>query len=210
MTEIEVFADICCPFTHVGLRRLVDERAARRGHDAVIRARAWPLELVNGSPLDPDLIGEEVHELREQVAPDLFAGFDVTQFPHSSMPALVLASAAYDHGARVGEQVSLALRNALFEEGRDISAPAVLLDIAVSAGIELPDHACRQRVLDDRAEGRERGVIGSPHFFLASGDYFCPTLDVERVDGHLRIRRDEAALAAFLEECFRSDPGSDT
>ena len=209
MTEIEVFADVCCPFTHLGLRRLVDERAARRRHDVVIRARAWPLELVNGTPLDPALIAEEVQDLREQVAPDLFTGFDVTQFPRSSMPALGLAAAAYEHGALAGEGVSLALRNALFEEGRDIADPAVLLDIGVAAGIRLPDVGSRQRVLDDLAEGRKRGVIGSPHFFLASGDFFCPTLDIERVGGHLRIGRDEPALTAFLEDCFRSDSAGD-
>ena len=26
MTAIEVFADVCCPFTHVGLRRIIDRR----------------------------------------------------------------------------------------------------------------------------------------------------------------------------------------
>lgn len=204
MAEIEVFADICCPFTHVGLRHLVEQRDARRRHDVVVRARAWPLELVNGKPLDPNLIAEEVQELREQVAADLFAGFDVTRFPHSSMGAFALASAAYDHGVATGERVSLALRNALFEEGRNIAEPSVLLDIAAAAAIALPEHDSRQHVLEDWVEGQQRGVIGSPHFFLISGDYFCPSLDIERVDGHLRISRDDAALTAFLEECFRS------
>lgn len=65
---IEVFADVVCPFTHVGLRRLV-ERRHELGSSAVLRVRAWPLELVNGEPLAADVVAEEVRELREQVAP---------------------------------------------------------------------------------------------------------------------------------------------
>lgn len=201
MREIEVFADVACPFTHVGLRRLVERRAAA-DQDVPLRVRAWPLELVNGAPLDARTVAEEVEDLRAQVAPDLFTAFDVARFPATSMPALVLAAAAYEHGIRVGERVSLALRHALFEEGRDVADPAVLLDIAVSAGIGLPDGGCRQRVLDDWREGQRRGVVGSPHFFVAGQGWFCPTLDVSRVDGHLRIERDEAGLAAFLDRCF--------
>src|SRR5690348_5100333 len=91
---VEVFADIRCPFTHVGLRRLVEMRR-KSGADFVLRVRAWPLELVNGEPLDPDFIAEEVEELQEQVAPDLFRGFDVAKFPGSSLPALRLAVRAY-------------------------------------------------------------------------------------------------------------------
>ena len=36
----------------------------------------WPLELVNGRPLDPQVTLRHVQELREQVAPDLFADFN--------------------------------------------------------------------------------------------------------------------------------------
>jgi hypothetical protein len=50
---IEVFADAGCPFTHVGLRRLVEHRDHAGRDDVVLRVRAWPLELVNGHPLDP-------------------------------------------------------------------------------------------------------------------------------------------------------------
>ena len=54
---IEVFADVVCPFTHVGLRRLVDRRD-ELGASAVLRVRAWPLELINGEPLAADLVAE--------------------------------------------------------------------------------------------------------------------------------------------------------
>ena len=54
MDALEVFADVCCPFTHVGLRRIVRRRAELGRDDVVLVVRAWPLELVNGVPLDPE------------------------------------------------------------------------------------------------------------------------------------------------------------
>ena len=48
---VEIFADVTCPFTHVGLR-LVADRLTQLG--AVCRVRAWPLEWVNGEPLAGD------------------------------------------------------------------------------------------------------------------------------------------------------------
>ena len=60
MDVIEVFADIACPFAHVGLRRFVTERE-RRGLDRPrLRVRAWPLELVNGKPFDGHALVEEL------------------------------------------------------------------------------------------------------------------------------------------------------
>src|ERR1700676_508565 len=73
---VEVFADIWCPFAHVGLHRVVTRRARGPGPDFLIDVRAWPLELVNGMPLDPDTTAHHVRELRAQVAPDLFSHFD--------------------------------------------------------------------------------------------------------------------------------------
>ena len=91
MTVIEVFADVACPFTHVGLRRVVDRRTQLGRHDVTLLVRAWPLEVVNGQPLDPRFIAEEVDDIRQQVAPTLFAGFTEASVPTSSLPALSLA-----------------------------------------------------------------------------------------------------------------------
>jgi predicted DsbA family dithiol-disulfide isomerase len=202
VTVIEVFAELGCPFTHVGLRRLVERRATDGRDDLVLRVRAWPLELVNGAPLDPTLIHEEVAELREQVAPDLFAGFDPVRFPATSLPALDLAAAAYETGLAAGERASLLVRDALFEQGRDLDDPAVLEEIAAAVGIPMPGEEARARVLADWHEGQARGVIGSPHFFVGPDSWFCPSLDITRVDGHLVIRSDPNAFEAFIDHCL--------
>jgi predicted DsbA family dithiol-disulfide isomerase len=209
MTVIEVFADVSCPFAHVGLRRLVARRDAL-GADLVLRVRAWPLELVNGHPMDAAFIAEEVEEIRAQVAPDLFAGFVESAFPRTSMPAFALAAAAYGAGDHVGERVSLALRDALFEHGQDVSDPSVIEAIGHAHRVVLhpaafAGAAVSRAVQSDWHEGQQRGVQGSPHFFTPDGAFFCPTLDIRRVDGRLRITADNDAFDAFVDQCLRTD-----
>ena len=85
MRIVEVFADVLCPFTHVGLHRLLDRRAERGLDTPRLRIRAWPLELVNAQPLDPQHIAAEIVALRASVRPDLFSGFSVETFPATSM-----------------------------------------------------------------------------------------------------------------------------
>ena len=197
-----MFADVAGPFTHVGLRRFVDRRAELGREDVTLRVRAWPLEVVNGEPLDPHFIAEEVDDLRAQVAPTLFAGFREQAFPATSMGALALAAAAYDEDPAAGEHVSIELRDLLFEQGVDIAEHEVLARLAaeLDVAVDLDDPG---RVLADHAEGVARGVIGSPHFFTPSGGFFCPALDVHRDDaGHLRITADPEGFDRFLASCF--------
>jgi predicted DsbA family dithiol-disulfide isomerase len=198
---IEVFADVLCPFAHVGLRRLVDRRRELGSHE-LLRVRAWPLELVNGHPLGVGLVAEEVEELRGQVAPDLFAGFDATRFPTTSLPAFTLVGSAYTRGTQLGERVSLAVRDALFEEGRDIASTEVLDDVAAAHGLEPIAGVDREAIVADWEEGKRRGVLGSPHFFLGDEGFFCPALDIKRVGDHLRISADPAGFEAFTNRAF--------
>ena len=207
-TVLEVFADIWCPFAHVGLRAVEEQRARAGRPEVAIVVRAWPLELVNGRPLDPATTEEHADDLRAQVAPDLFAHLDTDHFPTSTLEALALAHRGYRSGAATGERVSFALRDALFEEGRDISDPRVLADLARDLGVVPPDDTDRAAVLDDWAEGTRRGVRGSPHFFGGGSDMFCPSLDISRrPDDTLDIARDAARLTAFLESCLARPAG---
>jgi predicted DsbA family dithiol-disulfide isomerase len=200
---IEVFADVRCPFTHLGLRRFVERRKVARRFDVRMLVRSWPLELVNGEPLDSVLIQDEVEELRRQVAPDLFRGFRPDSFPPTSLPALGLAASAYELDADLGERVSLALRWALFEDGRDISDAAVLADVAAHAGAPSGLAIQAAQVISDWRDGQRRGVIGSPHFFVGTETYFCPSLDIRRDDaGHLKIAVDYQQLRGFMDKCF--------
>ena len=201
-STVEVFADVTCPFAHVGFRRFVTRRQERGFVTPVLRVRAWPLELVNGEPLDPATVARHVDELREQVAPDLFRGFTADVMPASSIPALELVAAAYGVADEVGERVGLRIRDALFECGLDIADPAVLDPIAADEGVVV-DHAEAERIVrEDYAEGRRRGVRGSPEFFLDGRGWYCPSLHIEKVDDRLEIQPDIEAVEEFLAVCF--------
>ncbi len=199
---IEVFADVRCPFTHVGLRRLVARRRELGRDEPRFWIRAWPLELVNGTPLDPALILREAAALRKQVAPELFTGLTVSTFASTSLPALALAGAAYRVSVATGEAVSLELREAVFEEGGDVSSPDVLAGIAARHNLPAVTDDDREQVRRDWREGQQRAVIGSPHFFVGDHGYFCPSLDIRHDGGEFDVRIDEPALGEFFGNVF--------
>jgi predicted DsbA family dithiol-disulfide isomerase len=147
-------------------------------------------------------VADEVAELRAQVAPDLFTGFDPGSFPSTSLPSLALTAAAYRHDQTTGEAVALALRDLVFEQGRDISDPAVLDEVAARFGIDA-EPADADTVTADHDEGMARGVVGSPHFFTPEGSFFCPSLDISRDDdGELHVRFDQDGFEQFVDACF--------
>jgi predicted DsbA family dithiol-disulfide isomerase len=204
MQAIEVYADIWCPFAHVGLRAAADQRH-RLGRDHVpIIVRAWPLELINGEPMGAEKAAHHAADLRQQVTPTMFRSLDIGHFPTTTLPALALASHAYEIDAHTGERVSFALRDALFEDGLDISDPLVLVALAERHGLGRPTSADEERVLADWQHGVDRGVVGSPHFFCQTGhEMFCPSLQIARdEEGQLDITQSAARLTAFLAGCF--------
>ena len=200
---IEVFADIWCPFTHVGLRALDEQRTSSGRLDVAIRVRAWPLELVNGVALDPATTEAHVEHLREQVAPTLFTDFRPDHFPTSTLAALALVERAYRADIRLGERASFEVRDGLFERGRDISDREVLAELADLLGVPRPDDEDRAAVVADWHEGQLRGVLGSPHFFCGEVSSFCPSLQITK-DAELgtSIRRDASRLTDFVQQCL--------
>ena len=79
-SPIEVFADITCPFTHVGLKQVV-RHVAEMDDPADIVVRAWPLEWVNGAPLDVDAVMIKAHALDEQLGVHDFSGLRADRWP---------------------------------------------------------------------------------------------------------------------------------
>lgn len=168
-----------------------------------VRVRPWPLELVNQAPLDPDLVAGEIADLRDQISPELFSGFDPARFPRSSLGPLALVETAYAASLAQGERLSLSLRDAIFEHGIDVSDPQVLADIADSEGLALPGDV--GEVVAAWHGGQARKVMGSPHFFCGPRDAFCPSLAITKAGGHLLATDNAGSLAAFLRECLAGD-----
>ena len=197
-----MFADVACPFAHAGLRAFVAYRRERGATGPRLLVRSWPLELVNGTPHSGTHLAPEIDALRADVAPDLFRGFDAATFPTSSLAALAAAAAAYRVGPEHGEVFSLAVRDALWEHGLDVTDPDVLHHLAKQLGVPVATADDEAAVEADLAEGRRRGVIGSPHFFTAAGDFFCPSLDIDSGGGDMRVRFDHAGFTRFVAAVF--------
>lgn len=197
---VEVFADVGCPFAHVGLS-LVVSRLAEMDPPVDCYVRAWPLEWVNGSPLEGDAVAVKIAALRDQLDVDCFNGFDADQFPTTTIPALNLCAEGYGRDAQTGLEVSLSVRNALFEEGLDVGRQQVLAEIAAEYELPAPSRDPSQAVLDEYADGRARGVRGSPDFYMGDAEFFCPALDLDHDD-------DGRLLAGFDIEGFETFIGA--
>ena len=100
-------------------------------------------------------------------------------------------AAAYRRSPDEGERRSLEVRDAIFERG---SVP----DPGESTEADLAT------VPADYQEGRARGVQGSPHFFTANGDFFCPSLDITHEGGGLQISFDAEGFSSFMDAVFGS------
>ena len=200
MSEITVFADVACPFAHVSLHRL-SARLLDVGRDPWdLRVRAWPLERVNESPMTGESLVPKIHALRGSVAPDLFNGFERDSFPRTTVPALAAEAAAYRIDPEVGLRCALALRAALFERGADVGDAGVVAAITEPLGVPAITQADLDTVTTDQALGEEMGVQGSPHFFTADGDFFCPSLDIQHDDDDdsYRVSFDREGFERFM------------
>lgn len=202
MEQIEVFADVGCPFAHAGLRLFAAYRRERGLSSPRLRVRAWPLELVNEAPHSGRHLAPEIAALREAAVPDLFAGFDAERFPATTLPALAATAAAYRTGPEIGEAFSLAVRDALWEHGIDVSDPQVLGHLGKGLGVPVATEADEAMVRADLADGRHRGVIGSPHFFTPDGDFFCPSLDISHEGEDMQVAFDSDGFQQFIHAVF--------
>lgn len=202
MHQIEVYADIACPFAHAGLRAFTTYRHQQGATEPRLVVRAWPLEIVNDAPHSGSHLAPEIDALRSGPAPDLFAGFRADPFPGSTMAALASTAAAYRAGVAHGEAFSLAVRDALWEHGLDIDDADVLAELRSGLDVPDPTEEDEAAVRADLAEGRTRGVDGSPHFFTDRGDFFCPSLDIDKDGGRMRVRFDHEEFQRFVVAAF--------
>lgn len=205
---IEVFADISCPFTHVGLKVIAAEIQAAN-MPVQLQIRAWPLEWVNGSPLEAAGVAEKVAALSLQLdIGGAFDGFHPDDWPNTTIPALNLVDAAYQRDAATGFAVSVRLRNVLFEEGGNVADNHVLADVADEFALSKPGPDPAAGVLGDYAEGQRRGVSGSPDFWVDGHEFFCPSLDIGHgADGSLTVSFDDDGLRQLVRNLQTPPPG---
>lgn len=181
--SIAIYSDVICPWCYLGKRRLEKGLAEAGIADGDI---VWlPYELNPSMPaegmdrsayLDAKFGPGKRAEIEERLSAAAredglaFNWHQVKRTPNTRRAHILIALAA---GQGAGHLASGALMKAYFEQGRDIGALEVLVDIGVSLGLapEELQAAFRDVALNDEIERLEQqaatmGVQGVPYFIV--------------------------------------------
>ncbi|MGW2624209.1 DsbA family oxidoreductase [Micromonospora taraxaci] len=181
--EIEIYADVICPWCYIGKRRL-DEAIASYEGEVTVRYRPFqldpspvpePLPLVQalaGKFGGPERARQMVDHVTQVAAGDgLRLDYDRAVIANT-FDAHRLVSYATDHG-RAAEMVE-ALYQAHFNNGVDVGSREALAALAGDIGLDAADARrfldSDERVADVEAQlatARDLGITGVPMFVLA-------------------------------------------
>lgn len=182
--QIDVIADLVCPWCYLGKRRLDDALSAVRGPSLV----SWyPFQLNPDMPAEGMLMDEYLESRfggREAVQPGLeyltekgrlenvTFRFDLIERVPNTLDAHRLLQLA-DREGRAALPLAEELMRRFFAEGQDISDRNVLIEAGERHGMErlavaaaLDDEKTRQIVLSQEAQVRKGGVTGVPDFLI--------------------------------------------
>jgi predicted DsbA family dithiol-disulfide isomerase len=183
---VDVVSDVVCPWCFIGQKKLdlalalvpdldvavswrpyqLDPYIPRGGTDrqAYMEAKFGSMERVN-----------QIHERIEATGRDLGIAFDFAaiKIAVNTMEAHRLIRWAAAFGAPVQNNVVRHLFAANFEQGRNISDPAVLIEIAGESGMEpsvvealLPTDSDVEAIQGEIATASRMGITGVPCFLL--------------------------------------------
>lgn len=184
MAKLEFFFDVSSPWTYLAFHR-IEDFAADVGAEIV-----WKPFLLGGVF---NKVNPSVYLRRENPIPakDAYYKKDMddwakyegltlispTVFPVNSVRAMRGCFIAIDEG-----KISAFARGcfeAYWRDDKDISKPDVLGPIAAAAGLDeaaflagVNDDAIKQKLFDATDEAIERGVFGSPTFFVNGDDMY--------------------------------------
>ncbi len=174
--RIDFISDIVCPWCAIGLLSL--ETAAARIPGLTLDLHFHPFELnpgleAQGQDIEehlaqkygasPQQLAQTRQAIRERGAA---LGFDFRMEARSRIYNTrdghrLLHWAEEAHGAAVQRTLKLALLKAYFTEGRNVSDPAVLLDVAMAAG--LPEAETRDVLATDRYAANVQAAEAEVH-----------------------------------------------
>jgi predicted DsbA family dithiol-disulfide isomerase len=196
--SVEVFSDFICPWCYIGHRRFMLARQALGGEPGV-DVQWRPFELNPEMPVD----GRDQRAYRSakfgswERSMELDAGtvaagaadgvefrYDLMTRTPNTLAAHRLVWAARDSGQQ--DDLVERLFRAYFTEGRDISDPAVLTEVAQAAG--LPSDAARDAgedgpatagVREQEARAPSVGLRGVPHYVIDNRHAFSGAVPTE-------------------------------
>ena len=178
---IEFYFEFSSPYGYIA-SRLVDDLARRTGRG--VKWRPFLLgpvfKLTGQAPLvEVPMKGD--YSRRDFVRSALYhqVAFNMpAKFPIGTVAALRAFFWLDARDPVQAQQLAKAIYNAYFVEGRDISAPETVIDVARAMGIDadalaaaLGDPALKERAKNEVEAAIARGVFGSP-FFIVDGEPF--------------------------------------
>jgi predicted DsbA family dithiol-disulfide isomerase len=173
--RIDVWSDYVCPFCY--LEEPILERVRKEyGEEVEIIWRAFELRPEPEPTLDPN--GNYLQRVwKEAVYPMARARGMTLRLPPvqpRSRRALELAEMARAQG--MFDEVHQAIFRAFFEDGRDLSEEAVLLEIGATGGLDpsdvrqaLASGRYTEKVLADGREAADLGITGLPAMVIRRG-----------------------------------------
>lgn len=199
---IDIWSDVMCPWCLIGHGQLSKALAALEG-EIVAEIRWRPFELNPGMPPEGEEQGahiarkygrsvEEGQAIRgrmRQLAEQAGVSLDYAGDPEGAPAAMMrntflahrlLAHALEQYGPDTQNRLKLELFSAHFNRREDVSDRAVLLGIAVSAGIDraaadaaLDDEELARRVREEESAAYDMNITGVPAM-IVEGKFLIP------------------------------------
>lgn len=185
--NIDVVSDVVCPWCYLGKARL-DQAVASLAGEVHVTVNWRPYQL--NPDLPPEGVDHKAHlaaklggQAAVERAHDMLTrlgqedgvafDFDAVTISPNTLDAHRLIRWALTEGAETQGKATALLFKANFEEGRNISDHAVLLDIAEAAGLDrtvitalLASDADKDAVREEIETARGMGVTGVPCFII--------------------------------------------
>ncbi|MGI9205489.1 MAG: DsbA family oxidoreductase [Woeseiaceae bacterium] len=182
--QVDVIADLACPWSYLGKRRLDSALSSVHGPSIV----TWyPYQVNPDMPAagmafeeylatkfgDPTTLEPALEELTDAGKSEgIDFRFDLITHVPSTLDAHRLMNLAESQSADTSYLADLILK-AFFSAGQDISDREVLIEIAAQAGLghnevltTLKDDRSKNIVLSQEAQVRQSGVVGVPDFLV--------------------------------------------
>ena len=205
MLSIEIFSDIVCPWCFIGKKRLDKVLASEIGEGVTLRWRPYQLypnlpnegvdrgELLRrryGDQADPVRVPSRIAE--EAEGEGLAFRFDLIERTPNTLLAHRLMEYAYP--LDVQHEMSEALFQAYFQQGRDVGRVDELVSIASEVGLDavlveefLISNAAKDEVLKQLARAPELGISGVPGYYLAES-FLLPGAQTSETMGQIISR----------------------
>ena len=181
--EVDLIADLACPWCYLGLVRLDRARAMRPERQVRVRWRPFflnpglPPEGMDRATYVRRKFGADTAQIYRRIEDSGRAdgvAFAFERMPRTPNTLLAHRLILYAEEQGRDDPVIRGLFRALFEEGRDVGDPVVLIEVAAEAGLERAEAAAflegdrLAREVQDAHDLAERiGVRGVPVFIVA-------------------------------------------